>query len=203
MNKTPPHNQNHRQDDKQDDIQEDIVNKWEQSLPTETATGADPELDKLTEEELLKKVIEYRGLSQRLTADYQNLKKETDQRLASMSKYANANLLEEIVPAIDYFNSAFAHVPESDRNSSWLKGVQHIQDYLWKVLRDHNVTPITTVGQQFNPELHEAVGEEDSDQPDNTIIREAQAGFMLNDKVLRHAKVIVKKAEEEKIDNQS
>ncbi len=151
------------------------------------------DLEALTEEELLKKAIEYRDLSQRLAADYQNLQRDTDRRLADVRKYAVENLIMEIAPIVDYFDSAFAAVPEADRDSNWMKGIKYIQDHLMNVLKQNNVTLIETVGHDFDPNLHEAVGEEDSDAKPHSIIKQVQAGFTLNDKVIKHAKVITAK----------
>lgn len=159
------------------------------------------DLEALTEEELLKKAIEYRDLSQRLAADYQNLQRDTDRRMADVRKYAVENLIMEIAPIVDYFDSAFAAVPESDRDSSWMKGIKYIQDHLMSVLKQNNVTLIETVGHDFDASLHEAVGEEVSDAKPHSIIKQVQAGFKLNDKVIKHAKVITAKELETQTEN--
>lgn len=156
------------------------------STPPPTQT-----LEAMTEEELLSKAIEYRDLSKRLAADYQNLQKETAQRLTDIRKYANQDLIIELASLLDYFTSAFQAVPEDQRDSSWMKGMQYIQDHLIKILRDHNVEIVDAVGQMFDPHMHEAVGEEASDQPEHNILKQTQAGLKLHDKVIRHAKVVV------------
>ncbi|MBI2416292.1 MAG: nucleotide exchange factor GrpE [Candidatus Kerfeldbacteria bacterium] len=153
----------------------------------------DQQLEQLTEEELLQKVIEYRDLSKRLAADYQNLQRETDRQVINVQKFATEQLLLELCPLVDYFDSAFATVPETDQSSSWLKGIYHIRDYLMKILREHQVTTIEALGQPFNPNLHEAVSEIVSDQPAGTVVQQTQAGFYLNGKVIRPAKVIIAK----------
>ncbi len=110
-----------------------------------------------------------------------------------MRQFATDQLLTELCPLVDYFDSALAAVPSDQADLSWIQGVRHIQDYLMKILKDNNVERMLTAGQLFDPNLHEAVGEEESDQLDQTIIREVQAGFTLHGKVIRHAKVIIAK----------
>lgn len=147
----------------------------------------------LSEEALLQKIVEYKNLAVRATADYRNLQRESDQRAQNMRQFATDQLLTELCPLVDYFDSALAAVPDDQTEQSWIQGVRHIQDYLMKILKDNNVERMLTAGQLFDPNLHEAVGEEESDQPDQTIIREVQAGFTLHNKVIRHAKVIIAK----------
>lgn len=175
---------------------EDIINDAPE-VASEPATQDLPkDLEALTEEELLKKAIEYRDLSQRLAADYQNLQRDTDRRMADVRKYAVENLIMEIAPLIDYFDSAFAAVPEAERESNWMKGIKYIQDHLMNVLKQNNVSLIETVGKDFDADLHEAIGEEDSDAKPHSIIKQVQAGFKLNDKVVKHAKVITAKEQD-------
>ncbi|MFA6474836.1 MAG: nucleotide exchange factor GrpE [Patescibacteria group bacterium] len=137
--------------------------------------------------------IDYKEVAQRATADYRNLQRETDERLKHIRQFANEDLLQELCPLVDYFDSAFQAIPPEQLTQPWLQGVKHIQTYLLQVLKNHSVERMETVGKPFDPHLHEAVGEEASEQPDQTIVREAQAGFMMHDKVIRHAKVIVAK----------
>src|SRR3990167_4311863 len=103
------------------------------------------DIEKLTEEELLAKIIEYKALAQRATADYRNLQRETEQRMKDMRLYAGESIIEELCPLVDYFNSAFAAVPEAEQKSSWLQGVRHIQTYLMSILQNHQVVLIDTV----------------------------------------------------------
>lgn len=168
--------------------------------PIPAAPNSPPKtkLEQQTEEELLQKVIEYKNLALRATADYQNLQRESTEKLADIRKYATEGLLLELCPLVDYFNTAFASIPSTEQQSSWLQGIKHIQTYLLKVLQDNNVELMQPVGQPFDPHRHEAVSEEASDtQAPNTVLRVLQAGFTLNGKVIRHAKVVVTKAPNE------
>lgn len=166
---------------------------WEEAAetPVEGEPPVPTKLQDMTEEELLAKAKEYKALSQRMAADYANLQRETEERIKLTRKYAGEQLLLEIAPLVDYFNSAFETVPEDLKNNDWLKGVKYIQAHLLKVLEDNNVELINAAGETFDAELHEAISEEESDEPDNTILKQVQAGFKLNGKVVRCAKVVV------------
>lgn len=151
------------------------------------------EMTQESEEALLQKIVEYKNLAMRATADYRNLQRETDQKIQDMRKFANDQLLSELFPLVDYFDSALDAVPDEQKDQSWIQGIRHIQDYLMQILKNHEVERMQTLGQMFNPNIHEAVGEEASDQPDQTVVREAQAGFTLHGKMIRPAKVIISK----------
>lgn len=137
-----------------------------------------------------RKAAEYLGGWQRCKADYENLQRDSERRVSEAIKFGTEGLLTELAPMIDHFNYAFAGIPEEERESNWLKGIQHIQTNFLKVLEEHGVELIKTVGEQFDAELHEAVEEvEDAEQKSGTIVAEMAAGFTLNGKVIRHAKV--------------
>lgn len=160
----------------------------------ENAVPSETELPN-TEDVLLQQVLEYKAVAQRATADYRNLQRDTEERLSAMRKFSNQQLLVELCPLVDYFDSAFAAIPAEQQKVPWLQGVKHIQTYLMQILKANGVERMTTIGQLFNPELHESVGEEDCDQPEHTIIKELQAGFTLQGKAIRHARVVIAKAE--------
>ena len=143
-------------------------------------------------EKLQAKCDEYLNGWKRAQADYQNLQKDTEKRMGEFRKYACEDMLQQILPLVDYFKHAFAAIPEDEKDSDWLTGIKHIQDYLYKFLEDNGIEMIKTVGEKFDPELHEAVKEEEGDK-DNIILKETQSGFKLNGKVLVPAKVIISK----------
>ncbi|MFH0818944.1 MAG: nucleotide exchange factor GrpE [Patescibacteria group bacterium] len=133
---------------------------------------------------------------QRAQADYQNLLKETDKRMSEFRKYAQTDLLEQLFPLTDYFNSAFEQAPK-DADEKWIQGFKYIQDYFNKILTDNGAELIEVIGKQFDPELHECIKEENCDEKPNTIIKQVQAGYILNGKVIRPAKVVVAKKQDE------
>lgn len=161
--------------------------------PPDSAQPPDQPDEDVSEEALLQKIVEYKNVAVRATADYRNLQRESEEKLHSMRKFANDQLLLELFPLVDYFDSALAAIPDEHTQQGWVQGIKHIQDYLMTILKNHEVERMHTLGQQFNPNVHEAVAEEASEQPDQTIIKELQAGFAMHGKVIRPAKVIIAK----------
>lgn len=141
-----------------------------------------------------KQAEEYLAGWQRARADYQNLKKETESKIAEYLSAANHGLLLELLPLVDYFKQAFKHLPAEFKGSDWVEGIRHIQSKLEQVLAYHGIKEMEVVGEQFDPTQHEAVGEIDSTkEPPGTILEELRTGFLLHDKVLQAAKVKIAK----------
>lgn len=138
---------------------------------------------------------EYLSGWQRAQADYQNLQKDTAKRISENIKYATEGLLMELLPMVDHFKYAFNGIPEAERDSSWLKGIEYIQTNFMKILEEHGLEVIPTTGEQFNPELHEALEEVEADggknQKSGEIAEEVATGFKLNGKIIQCAKVKV------------
>jgi molecular chaperone GrpE len=76
---------------------------------------------------------------------------------------------------------------------NWIDGIGFIMKQFENVLKNYNVEEIKTIGEMFNPEQHEAIGQEDSDKPEHTILKEVDAGYMMKGKIIKVAKVIVAK----------
>lgn len=158
--------------------------------PPDSTMDAAPE----TEEALLEKILEYKNLAVRATADYRNLQKESEEKISNMRKFATEQLLQDLCPLVDYFDSAFKAIPAEQQTQPWIQGVKHIQSYLMQILKQYDVERMETVGKPFDPHLHEAVAEEESSEAaPQTVLKESQAGFTMHGKVIRHAKVIVSK----------
>lgn len=140
-----------------------------------------------------KKAQEYLAGWKRAQADYQNLRKSVEQERVDIMKYANEALLQDLVPLMDHYNMAFKSIPEAEKKSSWLKGVEHIAQNFKQTLQQYGVTFISTVGKKFDPMQHESVGEVVSEQPEGVIVEEVQTGCMLHGKVIQPAKVKISK----------
>lgn len=159
--------------------------------PQETPETSDAPLE---EKDLAQQAGEYLAGWQRAQADYQNLKRDTAKRMSDTIKYANEDLLTQLLPILDYFTYAFNGVPDAERNSSWLKGVEHIQTNFIRVLEDNGVNKIKTVGEMFDPTMHESLETiEGTGKEHGTIIEEVAPGFTLSGKVIRSAKVKIAK----------
>jgi molecular chaperone GrpE len=127
---------------------------------------------------------------QRLQAEFENYKKRTEKEKEEFSKYANEKLIKNILPIIDNFEIALKNCKNKDE---FYKGIELVYANLIDTLQKLGLKPIKTEDEKFDPYRHEALLAEKSDKPENTIIGELQAGYMLNDKVIRHAKVKVSK----------
>lgn len=135
------------------------------------------------------KAAEYLAGWKRAQADYQNLRRSVEQERTDMMKYANQGLLQDLVPVLGHFNMAFKSVTPDAKSAAWLKGFEHIATNFKQVLQQYGVTLISTVGEQFNPEQHESVGEVASAEPEGMVVEEVSTGFLLHGKVMQPAKV--------------
>jgi molecular chaperone GrpE len=132
-------------------------------------------------------------LVQRIQADFDNYRKRTQKEKDDFAKYLNTDLILRVIPVLDNFQLAANHLPQNLADDNWAKGILHIARQLEQVIYDEGVSKIPTVGVMFDPNLHEAVNEVESDLPPGTIITEILAGYKLQDRIIRHAKVTVSK----------
>ncbi|MFQ5862960.1 MAG: nucleotide exchange factor GrpE [Candidatus Brocadiales bacterium] len=178
------------------------------SQPAEISKGeaeAAPEEKKveLTEKEFteLKKKAEerdeYLNLLLRAKADFQNYQKRVKKEIDALNRLAVQDVIRALLPTVDNLSRAMKSVGEDNSQAleKFLHGIELIQDQFLKVLGDFGVKPVHgQEGQEFNPELHEAVMEVENDEfPHHTVLEEVEQGFLLHDKVLRPAKVKVSK----------
>ncbi len=130
----------------------------------------------------------------RATADYQNLKRESDTRIASMTKYAHSKMLSQLLPIFDNLDQMYKHIPDAQKTESWAVGLFNIQKQINDFLQSNKVTKINTVGEEFDPMKHESVGfEKDDTQSDHVVLKEAKAGYMYDEEVIVPAMVIINK----------
>ncbi|MBT4277855.1 nucleotide exchange factor GrpE [Candidatus Falkowbacteria bacterium] len=131
----------------------------------------------------------------RSQADYENLKKEMIIQKEDWIKFANTNLIIEILPVLDNFKASTNHVPESEKTSPWVQGIMYIQKQLQDILNSQGVEEIKTVGEKFDPELHDAVEDKtikkSKEHKKGHIIKEVKPGYILHGKVISPARVVV------------
>jgi len=130
----------------------------------------------------------------RLAAEFDNYKKRTARQFAELVKNANEELIGDLLVVIDDFKRAIetASSPDSEgQNQSFLGGMKMIYDKLLSALQARGVTQFEPTGQAFDPQFHDAVMQMPSDQEEGTVIGVIAPGYTLNNKVIRHAKVIV------------
>lgn len=145
-------------------------------------------------EDCKKKMEEYLDGWKRAKADYLNLKKEFEKEKEDIIKFANAELVLNLLPIFDNFKRAFENVPEEQKDSEWLKGVENIKKQFEDFLRDLHIEEIKTVGEKFDPRFHEAVSQrEEEEKEEDIVLEEVSSGYKMHEKVIIPAKVIVSK----------
>lgn len=128
----------------------------------------------------------------RAKADYLNLKKQTEKEKEDLVQFAQAGAVLQFLPVYDNLKRAAAHIPDDQKNVDWVKGIAHIQKQFEDTLKTMGIEPIKTVGEPFDPNKHHAVQKVKKDgATSDTIVEETKSGFMLGDKVLEPAQVIV------------
>ncbi len=129
----------------------------------------------------------------RKQADFDNFRKRILREKEESIKYANSSLLTDLVTIIDDFERAIKSSVESKDFESFHSGIEMIEKQLVSVLeRKYGLSRIESEGKEFDPQLHEAIGMVESpDYEVQTVVEDYQRGYMLHDRVLRHAKVRV------------
>lgn len=155
-------------------------------------------LDKALEENIIddkcQNCEQYKLGWQRAQADYINLQKQIEENRSELVRLSELQILEEFIPVYSNFKKCMDSSVENDTQiENWKKGVKYIMKQFSDILDQHGVEKIKSVGEVFNPSMHEALAEEESDQSAGIIIKEIDSGFIMNGKVIKPAKVIVSK----------
>lgn len=145
--------------------------------------------------ELQAKSEEYLNGWKRAMADYENLRKESAKQIQAAGEAGQFRSALQILPLYEHYKTAVGHIPQEQRQIEWVQGILHIQKAFDDFLKSLAIEAIESVGQKFNPELHEAVAEEESALPEGQIVKEVQTGYTMNDKVIVPAKVIIAKSQ--------
>lgn len=159
------------------------------TLENDNAPGAG--LDSSLEEE--KNALQDKLL--RLAADFENYKKRMIRDRETLFKYSEEGLLKELLPSIDNLERALAHQGTGGEENALHEGIDLTLKALLAATAKFGLTAILSVGQPFDPNLHEALAmEESTDFPPQTVLREFEKGYHYKDRLLRAAKVVVTKS---------
>lgn len=137
------------------------------------------------------KLQEMRVISQHALADLQNFKRRTEEEKASLFGFANTQLFLELIPALDNIHRALQHDP---KDLEWVKGTEQTLRQLLQLTEKNGLKPIEALGQPFDPRFHEALMT--GPGPQDTVVEEFEKGYMLQEKVIKLAKVKVGNGEE-------
>jgi molecular chaperone GrpE len=126
-----------------------------------------------------------------LNAEFENYKKRSLKEHHNSIKYGNESFARELVEVVDSLELALAHVKEED--SGLVKGIQVTLKQFFLTFKKFGIEPVESVGKQFDPAVHQALVEQESDQEPGTVLIENYKGYKIHDRLLRSAKVIVAK----------
>lgn len=143
------------------------------------------------------KAEEYLAGWQRAKADLENYRKRSDEEKQAFVKYAHADLILQILPVLDNFKRAAEHSPTDTNESNWpnwANGIKAIEKQLEQVLIANGIVEVPIkIGDAFDPNTEEALLQEESDQPADTVTGVLEPGYTLNGRLIRPAKVRVSK----------
>ena len=157
-------------------------------------------------EDLKKKVGELEGLREKFllaAADYENAKKRNARDKEDFIKFSQERILKDLLPVLDNFERAVGHANTASANASGyedlrqnlktvISGVERVQKQMADILKTYGLKRIETVGQTFNPHFHEIVAHVPEEGKEDEIVDELEPGYMLQDRLLRAAKVRVR-----------
>ncbi|MFZ5982094.1 MAG: nucleotide exchange factor GrpE, partial [Patescibacteria group bacterium] len=176
--------------DEKEYVKDDYV--WvdpEGALKMDIAVGTRNVIERYLEE---KKKVEYLSGWQRCLADFKNYKKRQLEIQRNAEQFSKERMILEILPVIDNFEASLAHVPEKEKDSAWVVGINHIKTQLENILKDNGISEIETkAGDEFDPEIHEAVSKGEEGKEKNKIAKVVQKGYRSGGRVIRATKVTV------------
>jgi molecular chaperone GrpE len=174
-------------------------NETEEEQKPETRPQTEStEASKLQIEELQKQVDQYKDMLLRKAAEFDNFKRRIESEATNIVRFATESLIDDLLPVLDDFERSLKHSKESKESDALIKGVELIYLKFVKVLEGRGVKTFETVGKEFSVDYHDALMQiPRKDLPPHIVIEEIEKGYMLNDKVIRHAKVVVSSASPE------
>lgn len=141
---------------------------------------------------LKEKIEELEDRVKRQMAEFDNFRKRTEKEKTAMFETGAKSVIEKILPVVDNFERGLAAVPEEEKNSPFAEGMEMIYKQLISELEKMEVKPIPAVGEEFNPEFHNAVMQVESEEYESGVIaQELQKGYTYRDSVVRHSMVAV------------
>ena len=177
-------------------VNEDKKAEKSDSNKKDVIETVDPVKDMEKKVEFLKKEAEEtQDRLLRVAAEFENYKKRSVREMNDFRKFANENFAKAMLPVVDNLDRAIeSSSSDTHTNSSLVEGVSMTLREIVKVFEEYGVRPFESLGKPFDPGLHQAVMQEESDAyPENTVSKELQKGYMIHDRLLRPAMVVVSK----------
>ena len=176
--------------------QEDLQNEAENEEITENEEELTEEMRLNQEiEELQLQITELKDKNLRLHAEFDNFRKRTMKEKLDLMRSAAQDTLSALLPVLDDFDRAKKNAEDESSAEPFSEGVNLVYNKLYATLKTKGLVPMESTGEPFDPELHEAVTElpAPSDDLKGKVFDTIERGYLLNDKIIRHAKVVVSK----------
>ena len=202
-----------KQEDMKDPISntntEETVDEMEDTAEDTVETAAEEAIDEASENEadeqddkeaakaekkdaMKEKVDELEDRVKRQMAEFENFRKRTDKEKAMMFETGAKSVIEKILPVVDNFERGLATIPEEENGKPFAEGMAMIYKQLMTELEKMDVKPIEALGQEFNPDFHNAVMQVESDEYESGVVaQELLKGYTYRDTVVRHSMVAV------------
>lgn len=143
-------------------------------------------------EDLEKELNDYKDRFVRKAAEFENYKRRTENELSNFFKYAAEGFIKKILPIVDDFERSLKHLDDAKDLESFKQGYSLIYEKLMKILNEQGVTKIDAIGKLFDVHYHEALMQKKAEGVEpHTVLEELETGYLYQDKVIRHSKVIV------------
>ena len=189
-------------DDLNQEAEEDTEAKAEAEETKAGEAGAENEAEEASAEDAgeaaeekdpkQQRIDELEDMVKRQLAEFDNYRKRTEKEKEAMFETGAKSVIEKLLPVVDNFERGLASIPEEEQGSAHAEGMQMIYKQLMGELEKLEVKPIEAVGKEFNPELHNAVMQCESDEYESGIVaQELQKGYTYRDSVIRHSMVAV------------
>ena len=173
-------------------VEEEASKETEESQDTKNTESKEKKKFFAKKDKKDEKIEELTDRLTRQMAEFDNFRKRTEREKSQMYEIGAKDIIEKILPVIDNFERGLAAVPEESKEDPFVEGMEKIYKQIMTTLEGVGVKPIEAVGQEFNPDFHNAVMHvEDEEAGENIITEEFQKGYMYHDSVVRHSMVKV------------
>ena len=171
---------------------EEVSSEESRPLTKEEVKAAKKKAKAEKKDKAKEKIEELEDRVKRQMAEFDNFRKRTDKEKTAMYEIGAKSVIEKILPVVDNFERGLASVPEEEKGNGFADGMQMIYKQLMTELENIGVKPIEAIGQEFDPDYHNAVMQVESEEYETGIVaQELQKGYTYRDSVVRHSMVAV------------
>lgn len=129
----------------------------------------------------------------RSLADFENFKKQFEKEKEALVHFLKADAISKLLPIMANWEIAMKNVPKDQKDSEWIKGITVIKDQLDEFFKKEGLEKVKTIGEKFDPVMHEAMLEEETDGEEGVILEEFEPGYRIGERVIKYPKVKVSK----------